>query len=286
MHRWGYAPTPAALADELLGGRVREENLLDAIDRSDSIRSIDGFVCLRGWERLVGPSRRRVATNSLLNDGARAIARDFARDLARMCPFVEVVALSGSVASGGYEPGDDIDFDLVVQKGTKYTSYLLATLMGFRYAWKYRHLELHPLHRTPILPKITCINVVWPEDQTRPFVRKDAGLAFELLHCQPLLGSERFQRVLADNAWLRGFFPQVYDRVWVDDLSRDPGGLARFLSTLARRPRLLRGIEAASRRIAWILYQIVQTGRAGDAVARERMAFLRRVKYPYEVFQD
>ena len=286
MHRWGYAPTLAALGDELLGGRVRAESLVETIRGSNSIRYIDGFVCLHGWERLIGPSRQRVTANSRAGEDARRIARDFARDLTRFCPFVDVVSLSGSVASGGFEPGDDIDFDLVVQAGTKYISYLAATLVGLKYAWRYRHLELNPLHRTPLLPKITCINVVWPEDQTRPFVRKDAGLAFELLHCQPMLGSERFQRVLAENPWLREFFPQVYDRVWIDALDRDVSPAGRFLSAIAKRPRLLRAFEATSRRIAWILYQLVQTRRARNPAARERMAFLRRVKYPYEVFQD
>ena len=286
MHRWGYAPTLATLGEELLGGRARPENLLETIRGSTSIRYIDGFVCLRGWERLVGPSRQRVNANARLSEGARKIARDFAHDLTRLCPFVDVVSLSGSVASGGFEPGDDIDFDLVVRAGTKYISYLAATLVGLKYAWRYRHLELNPLHRTPLLPKITCINVVWPDDQTRPFVRKDAGLAFELLRCQPLFGSERFQRVLGENPWLRDFFPQVYDRVWADALDRELGPIGRFLSAIAKRPRILRAFEATSRRVAWILYQLVQTRRARNPAARERMAFLRRVKYPYEVFQD
>jgi len=254
--------------------------------RSESVRYLDGFVCLRGREHLVERSRDRVVADKRLNPRMRAVAHDFARDLARVCPFVQTVALTGSMASGGYQEGDDIDFDLFVQRGTKYTTYLIATLVGLKYAWRHRHLELNAHHRTPLLPKIICINVVWPEDQTQPFVRNDEGLAFELLHCQPLVGSESFGRVLRDNPWLHAFFPQIYRRVWADVVPRESGVLSRFLAALARRPTVLMRIEGASRRLAWVLYQLVQNHRSKDPEARERMAFLRLVKYPYEVFQD
>lgn len=286
MHRWGYAPTLDALAEGMLGGRVEPETLRRAVELSKSVRCIDGFLCARGWERLIDSSKGRVASNSRVNPGARRIARDFARDLTRAIPFVEAVALTGSVASGGYEPGDDIDFDLFVRSGTKYICYLAATMIGLRYSWRYRHVRLSPLHRTPLLPKIICVNVVWPSDQSHPFLRQDAGMAFELLHCEPLVGSERFGRVLADNPWLSEYFPQIFERVRVDTVSRQPGGIARFLSALERRPRLLKVIESASRRLAWVAYLVVQAGRKGDPAARARMEFLRRVKYPYEVFQD
>ena len=286
MHRWGYAATVSALAEDLLGGRADEGELFTSFARSDSLRCLEGLVCLRGWEHLVGPSKRRVLTNGATNEEARCIALAFARDLAGVCPFVEVIALTGSVASGGYKPGDDVDFDLFVREGTKYTCYLMATLVGLKYAWRHRHRVQDPLHRTPVLPKVTCINVVWPLDQTRPFVRRDAALAFELLRCEPLLGGGRFHDILADNPWIRGFFPQAYDTVTVDRFERRAGLAVRFLGWAARRPGVLRAIEGVSRRFAWVLYHLAQESRSRDPRARERMAFLRRVKYPYEVFQD
>ncbi len=286
MHRWGYAPTISALADSLLGGPVDETWLSDTIARSDSVRTVGQFVCLRGWERLLGPSSHRVAMNEIQNGEALATAIEFAQDLVRLCPFVEVVALTGSVASGGYEPGDDIDFDLVVHEGTKYICYLAATLVGLKYSWRQRGREQHRVHKTPILPKVTCINVVWPMDQTRPFARTDAAMAFELFRCQPLLGTRRYQEVLAANPWIREILPQTYDKVAVDRVVRRSGAFARFLGTVGRRPRLLRALESASRRLAWVLYHLTQASRSKDPIARERMAFLRRVKYPYEVFQD
>lgn len=286
MHRWGYAPTTDVLAEELLGGRVEVEELRSTIDSSEKLREVDGFACLRGSERLVTASRRRVRSNRRHQQAIRQVAGDFTRDLLRACPFIEAVALSGSVASGAYEPGDDIDFDLFVQTGTKYACYLIATLVGLKYAWRNRHAKMNTLHRTPLLPKLTCINVLWPADQTKPFVRQDAALAFELLRCQPLVGADRFQTVLADNPWLQSYFPQLFERVPFDDLDPSASPIRACLAAVGRRPRLLRFVEAASRRLAWIAYRFVQGTRQQDPVARERMDFLRRVKYPYEVFQD
>lgn len=287
MHEWGYAPTLQTLASDLVGGNVSLGRLSAALQGSVRIRLEGGFVFLRGHEALVDDSRRRTAADRTLNGQARTIAKEFARDLASLCPMVECICLSGSVASGGYEPGDDIDFDLFVEPGTKYVCYLLATLLGIRYSLRYRDLRTSRLHRTPFLPKITCVNVVWPGDQTRPFSRQDTGLAFELLRCQPLHGARRFQDVLQDNPWVLGFFPQIRERVWFDSIAARPSRAGHLVKVVAKRPRLLRIVERASRTVAWLLYTTVQAVRARrDPIARARMEFLRRVKSPYEVFQD
>ena len=156
---------------------------------------------------------------------------------------MEAIALTGSVASGGYRPGDDVDFDLFVRTGTKYICYLAATLVGLKYSWRYRSTDLDSLHRTPVLPKITCINVVWPTDQTRPFVRQDAALAFELRRCEPLIGWARFRKVLDDNPWIRGYFPQTYDKVAVDRFTGKGGHFIRGRGRITGRGEVT--VEAA-----------------------------------------
>lgn len=286
IHRWGYAPTVPSLARQLVGGPTSAEMLESAVRSSDHLRIVDGFVCLKGREDTIVNSKSRVAEHGRMSHEALSIASAFTRDLMRLCPFVEAVCLSGSVASGGYSRGDDIDFDLFVDSGTKYSSYLIATLIGMKYSWRYRNREVRAEHRTPFLPKITCINVVWPSDQTRPFVRQDLGLAFELLRCQPLAGSTRFEAVLADNPWLVSYFPQLYGTRPADSIHADPGPIAVLLGRLQAHPRFFHLAEAWSRRVSWIMYRLVQLSRERDPGVRERMAFLKRVKYPYEVFQD
>ncbi len=286
LHRWGYAPRIETLASQLLGGPVSPEQLGRLLASRDSFALDDGFVSLRGFEDLIPRSRERIQSHGALEAGARDTARAFARDLIRSCPFLGCVALSGSLASGGYGPHDDLDFDLIVDPGTKYTTYLLAQLVGLKYSWRFRHREMEEVHRTPFLPKIICLNVVWPEDQTRPFVRQDENMAFELLRASPLIGVDVFRSVLQDNRWVEDYFPQAYQRIWGEESRDGPNLLGRILSGIRRNPRMLRWLERVSRRTAWVLYRSVQLSRRRNPVAVARMEFLRSVKFPYEVFQD
>jgi hypothetical protein len=287
MHDWGYAPTLEALAANLLGGDVRLADLARAFGLSPVARTADGVAWLRGAEGLVPSSVHRTSRNGSLNGAARTVAEAYARELVRHCPFVECAALSGSAASGGYADGDDIDFDLFVARGTKYTTYLVANLIGLRVAWRHRRRAVRREHRMPLLPKVVCINVVWPADATRPFLRQDAGLAFELARCIPLVGAKRFRQAIEDNPWIADHFPQLLDRRWTDAVPRDsPSPVGALLQAVVTRPRVIRLVERVSRAVSCALYRFVQSSRRADPIARERMEFLRRVKFPYEVFQD
>jgi len=286
MHRWGYAPTLSVLARDLLGGGEDPSLVKDAIDAVSDIIRDGSFVFLLGSEHLVAKSGVRVASNKDLNGQAWAIAREYASDLVSVCPFVECLAISGSVASGGYDCSDDIDFDLFVKSGTKYTTYLLATLVGLRYSLRYRHHELEPVHRTPLLPKIICLNVVWTEDQTHPFVRRDADLAFELLRCSPVYGTRKFREGCNANPWATEYFPQLLAAHQVPEIPELCTPFRRVLSAVAGHRIVLRVLEAASRAAVWSLYHVVQWSRRANPEAVARNAFLRRVKWPYEVLQD
>ncbi len=286
LHRWGYAPRVEDLAEQLVGGPVPVEQVLAATCYSDLFRMDHGFIALARSERLLGESRIRSNRNRLVNGAARCVAQEFASELSRLCPFVEAVALSGSVASGGYIDGDDIDFDLFVKDGTKYTVYLIANLLGLRYSLRYRKGPADAQHRIVFLPKVICINVVWPAAETRPFSRQDTGLAFELLRCEPIVGTQRFAQVLSDNPWIDRFLPQARTRRWTADAPRTGGRPARVLSRIYAHPWTRRALERFCRGVAYAMYRVVQELRRTDPQARERMEFLRRAKYPYEVFQD
>jgi hypothetical protein len=286
MHDWGYAPTLPVLARDLLGGEVSTGSLEAALQSPQISQTTDGFVILPGYEFLLENSKQRHTSNRILNGHARTIAESFAEKLATVCPYVQCVALSGSVASGGYQSGDDIDFDLIVQDGTKYICYLVANLIGLKYSWRFRRARVSGLQKTPFLPKIICINVVWTQDQTQPFLRQDAGMAFELLHCQPLFGADTFHDVLGRNAWLSGFFPQLLHRSWFDSVDRGTNRIARLLGYVGERPWACGVLNRACRILSWMVYTFIQVSRKGNAEARARMEFLRTVKYPYEVFQD
>ncbi len=286
MHDWGYAPTLPMLATDLLGGSVNLPTLDQSLRFAAGIRLKDGFVCLSGHEHLLDKSMGRVRSHHVLNGHARILADEFARDVTTLCPYVECIALSGSVASGGYDSRDDIDFDLFVRPGTKYLCYLLTVLVSLKYSWRYRKVKGASLQKIAGLPKVTCVNVVWTQDQTKPFVRQDAAMAFELLHCQPLVGGDVFLQVLEDNRWLEGYFPQLFGRTLTGVTEPRNNRLSLLFAGVERRPRMLRLLERISRAAAWLLYAFAQATWGRQPATRARIAFLKRVKYPYEVFQD
>lgn len=278
MHRWGYAPRLETLAGELLGGPIEAELLESACGASSRLKIRDGFVCLVGFERLLDESRHRVRINHLANSRARAIAEEFSRSLVRLAPFVDCVALSGSVASGGYVPTDDIDLDLFVRNGTKYLAYAMALGLGALVAL--RHGDGVSIR------KIICINVIWTRAQTQPFERNDEALAFELQHCRPLIGQAHFGDVIRKNAWVRGYFPQIARESGEDARRPEPSLLGRLLDWITDRPRMLARVERVARAATYGVYTFAHWLRRNDRAAMERLNFLKRAKYPYEVFQD
>jgi hypothetical protein len=284
--QWGHAVTVEQLAESLLAGRVRPGELARHLRKMKEVCTHDGVVCLRERRDLIPKTVRRRRSHASIAAPYLSVALEFSSDLVRWCPFVECVALAGSLATGGFDDGDDIDFDLFVRKGTKYLCYLMATIVGLKYAWRHRHRDVDELHRTPFLPKIICINVVWTEEDTRPFVRQDVGLAFELLRCVPLYGAARFRAVLEENPWIARYFPQLYERQWKDAVSPGPNPVGHLLASMGRWPRFLALLEAASRGLSWLLYSFVQWSRRRNPEAVAHMEFMRRVKWPYEVFQD
>jgi hypothetical protein len=255
--------------------RVALEN---AIRASPRFRLVDGFVCLKGEESLLARSRERVSANRFVNGRAKAVAASFATELVRVCPFVRCVALSGSVASGGYVPSDDIDLDLFVPNGTKYLTYAVALGLGFVFALRHWHGDR--------FRKLICVNVIWTSRQTTPFARTDASLAFELLHCRPLIGSRHFREIVGRNSWIRSYFPQIGTDVLPDVERPRPSLFGRILGWIAERPKLLSAAERIGRSASFAIYVTAHWMHRRDRAAMERLEFLKRVKYPYEVFQD
>ncbi len=278
MHRWGYAPTLERLAEDLLGGSLSTEELRSALTRMSDITTEQGFVCLRSHESLLEKSKRRVESDKALNGAAHAIAQEFASDLLRICPLVDCIALSGSAASGGFDATDDVDFNVFVRDGAKYLTYSLALLLGLKASLRHAH--------TGTLRKITCINVLWTRRETSPFSRRDEDLAFELLRSRPIYGSAHFRKVLASNPWTLRFFPQLEWTEFVDGTPPGLGGIGRIVGWIGRHPALLAIVDRLGRGLSHAAYFFAHWIKRKDPEAMERLAFLRRVKFPYEVFQD
>lgn len=283
----GFVPSLCELAQLMLGGSVDPEVLRTRLEDSNRLLLMDGLVYPPGQEELFDHSLQRKRSYVALRDRYTAIAREFAADLASYCPFVKTIALCGSLATGGFSEEDDIDLNIVTEDGRRYVTYLLANLLGLKYSLRLRHKPADRLHRLPLLPKVICVNVIVEEAWTRPFARQDEQMAFELMVSRPLFGQEYFRRMMAANEWVRSFFPQAFEAWdgWREAETR-PTLLAAILRALFSRRGLGAALEKASKMVSRAFYEFVHWTRRKDPEAVARIEFIKRVKEPYEVFQD
>ncbi len=202
--------TPGGLSERIL-------ITLQLADRREingmlEVSNQDGICCLKGRENLIPETRRRLLRNGIVGKRYEAEARRFAGEYATLCPFIRCIAIAGSVASDGFSEEDDIDFNIFVEQGCKYTVYLLGILLSLKYSFRHRKKPLACKSRTPFLPKLICINVIWEESEAFPFVRQDAYMEYELLKQKPIFGIDFYSKILAKNMWLKTYFPQIYYR--------------------------------------------------------------------------
>jgi len=286
-NRWGYGLAGEDVARLLYGGPANPADVASALGSSPAVVYRDGIATLAGREELIEKCLVRRRSNGGLAALYFDLAEDFARDLLRHSPFVRAIAVCGSTASGGIEAGDDIDFNLFAEDGTKYIVYLSALLLGMKYSLLHGRRFRRGVSFLGVVPKVTCVNVVWTESDARPFARQDDLLAFELLRSVPIAGTAHYARTLESNRWLRVHFPQIFSRVFADRVVPPPPSLlAKAVRGIARSPRGRRILDRLCRGIARAIHRVVRLTRERDPEAMARHAFLRRVKFPYDVFQD
>lgn len=286
FHDRGYVPTVTEVESFLLGGSVPRERLVRVVREIPEIFRENGHVCLKGHENLLDKTFRRRQSNHTDSAFYWSIAREFASDLGAYCPFVKTIAVSGSLATGGFSEEDDVDFNIITEEGARYTTYLMANLLGVKYSLKLRGKPTDALHSMPLLPKVICVNVILEECVTRPFRRQDEQMAFELVQSRPIFGVDYFRKLLASNPWLATYFPQEREDGFVHEVDPRHTLVKSALRILLGRPLLLRFVEGIARTVSWILYEYVHWTRRGEPEALERIEFIKRVKHPYEVFQD
>ncbi|MHB8605880.1 MAG: hypothetical protein ACYDCK_11560, partial [Thermoplasmatota archaeon] len=134
----GYALTPERLGALALGGRLHADEVLAVVDTDARLALVDGRVVPRERATLAAESRARQESGSTARVAAERLAREYATALRRAAPSVRAVLVSGSLASGGWSPGDDVDVSLVVDDGTKHLCYLVALGVAARFGLRSR----------------------------------------------------------------------------------------------------------------------------------------------------
>jgi hypothetical protein len=286
----------ARLSSLLIGGAVPPADIARAVSTESRIRIHGGLAFLRGSEGLLPATRARLASHPGLEPTFDRLAQCYARALVDTVPTVECVAVAGSLSSGGLCSGDDIDFNLFVRDGSKFLSYLASLMLAGRYGLGTGRggngnggpvgagatAASHPMP-LPLVTKRICINVIWERAEARPFARRDAALAFEILNSRPIHNSRYFDEVVARNRWLLSYFPQIADRPHAEELA--PPGNGRLLSgVLGGLARAGLG-EGLSRRAVGMLHSLVAGYREAYPESRACARRKELLKHPYGLLE-
>jgi hypothetical protein len=272
----GYNPTLERLSDRLLGGRVDTDELLEVVLGLDEVGMDRGFVYLPG-RKWIEKCDRRVRTHDRLEPLFMNIAREYAQDYVRLCPWVRCIMVAGSVATGGLCDGDDIDLNLVVADGTKFKSFAIGTLLNRKYSLKYARTLGYARSHHYILPMFTTLNVIWEEHQVQPFIRQDDQLAYEVYSSVVLHNPGFYARMLWANPWMKERFPQMYE----DHLDNAPSGDYPPTANNGGRPRAL------ERLIRWGMFSYSKAIRMLLSRRPEllmEMDYWESLKRPYGIY--
>jgi hypothetical protein len=260
----GYNLTVEQLSVKLTGGSVFESSLREILPSLTTIKMESDFVATTGQLQLE-KCKQRQHTNRILQPYYQQIATQFIDEYTRLCPWVTCMLLSGSMASEGLGNGDDIDFDLIVPDGMKYTSYLLGLLLSFKYSLLYGKRFWRRY--------VICISVIWETNQVLPFQRNDGQLAFELLNAKVVSNPDFFRFLIGKNQWLNQYFPQIFQQVTHSTSSSYLQPQKRLLGTF---------IEWSSKNILFMMVKAAMATVFKDHDVKQRMM----IKYPYALFDE
>lgn len=199
----------------------------------------------------------------------------FERDLAFARPWLRCAAVSGSVAYGEPDEGDDIDLFVVTRTGALWLFLACA----------YLFLRRRGRNRLPSDPPRVCLNFVMDDRQAPVQFREGQGFVFarEALTAQPILGRAYYQRLLGAARWMAAELPRLYaDRA--QEVS--PLESSRAPATVALANAVLFPVVAAYLHLAGLVRNraLRSQGRTEDLFRTQTE--LRRLVYSSQRFES
>ncbi len=274
LQKRGYAVSVAQLAQWLVGGKADVQQIHQTLAGIEGLCLSNGLVHARDLpEAVLERAQHRQKFHECHRRQYWPQVLAYVDQLNRHCPQIRCIALAGSMSSGGFVSSDDVDFNLFVQDGSRYWTYLLANILalGFAVAHRKRPTDAHT--RRLVIPKLMSINVIWCDGDTQPFIRQDGPMALELLLSQPLTGQDYYQAMLGRNLWLKEYFPQLYT------------GLPRVEPQSPTVP-LYPGQELLARGITYGGWRWIMWTRRNNPEALARVAYVRQCQSPYALFES
>jgi hypothetical protein len=189
-----YPLTPAQLRESLLGQPADEAALMRWYRHSAYLQAridlVDGYFFPRGRHEVLATRRRREARS-------RAMLREMAGplELVMRMPFVRCVALSGSLAHLNASDDADMDLFVITCRGRVWTVTVATLLVARLRGWRKR----------------LCLNYVISE-RALWVAPADLFSANQIVHLQPVTGSDTYHRFLDANHFVERFYPNFVPR--------------------------------------------------------------------------
>jgi len=286
--RRGYGLTLTHISQMLFHGAADEDVVSREICSMQGISQSLGIYCLKGSESLLPRTWKKLNSNEMIAWKYEALAKDFASEYASVCPFIRCIAIAGSMASGGFSEDDDIDFNIFVEKGCKYTVYLSGILLSIKYSFRHRKKTLARKSATPFLPKLICINVIWEDWESFPFMRQDKYMAYEILRQKPVFGLGFYMTVIERNGWLGAYFPQISQthKHNQGDIPINRTLAGRLMRLFYSNPAVSAIGEMVCRKLSFFLWKLVQFSRMKNPEALARVRWVIEMQKPYSLFGD
>ena len=219
------------------GAFVSAESLEEFVVHDTSLRQ-DLIVCLGeiAFKDLQELARHRAEQVSLTASRMH-LAQSFSERLGTICPWLRLVAVSGSTAYGRTKMRDDIDFFVVTRSNRLWITLLLALI-----AAKIRRM------RNPASP-VYCFNRIHEESHCASAFRslQEPLFAREALNLRVLEGHAYYRALVGSAPWMENLFPALYRQALssstVGDTGRDDGGrrvwsIANWIAFAALTPYL------------------------------------------------
>jgi hypothetical protein len=174
----------------LTGDQVKALFTDRAIDLPFTLR--DRYLLTGISQSIVSRAERKRFSSAKLESASR-----FTSTLTRLIPWIEVVAVTGSVAYGSARKWDDIDLFIVTKRDRLWLSLFLAlTLIRLGKLLRIQSADLLPF----------CLSYVHDD---LGFLQESSKSKFsplfarELLKAQPLVGILRYRQILENNEWIK-----------------------------------------------------------------------------------
>jgi hypothetical protein len=168
--------------------RAQVEAALRQATATGDVQETDGFFFVRGATAAVVEERRRRTAHARR---LWSVAR-ISMHVIRRFPYVRGVFVSGDLSKNSTDRGSDVDFFIITAPERLWIAR--TSLILFK--------KIFLLNRK----KYFCLNSFVSENRMQ-LDEENIFLATEIATLQPLYNSTLFFRYMAENAWIRRFFP-------------------------------------------------------------------------------